>query len=312
MKRAISLFCALLLMAVLSITALAEIDVDYAGRVDNFTGKPIDETATQVESERILIGGKTIYDRTRHIFVYSSGNQEVYSNVANDIATTEAVQLQLPEGMVYALYRDGIPVADVDVTYITQPGAYVLCESMSGDNKEVLRFTIISTVTGQLNTFRLPTGFLMSTTTLNGEEIEHEINSVSLSREGEYSINYRCPAAEMVFHSTFIVDHTPPTLALTEVVDGVAKRPVDISDLEPGASIGIWLNGKEMPYAEKLTGSGAYRIVVADEAGNRSDYQFTIQVYFNISAWILFLALLVLLALVGGYILYSRKHVRVR
>lgn len=313
MKKFTCIFCALLLLFLLMVPAAAEVDVNYAGRIDNFTGEPYDETATQVYSERVLINNETIYDRTNHMFVYSENGKEVYSNVATGITTTDAVKLILPEGMLYTLYKDGTPITDVDVTYITAPGAYVLSESMSGgDNAEVLRFTIVNTVTGKLESFRVPSGFVLSSVALDGAQISHENNSVSLEKEGKYTINYRCPGAELVYSTSFIVDHTPPTLALNEVEDGIARGPVDISDLEEGAKIGIWLNGEQVPYAEELTGSGVYRIVVNDEAGNQSDYQFTIQVYFNISALFLFLALFILLALVGGYVLYSRKHLRVR
>lgn len=313
MKKAICLFCTLLLTVLLAVPAMAEVDVTYAGRVDDFTGAPYDETATQVYSQRIMINSETVYDRSTHLFVYSEDSKEVLSNVATGISTTEPVKLMLPEGMQYCLYKDGNPITDVDVTYITAPGAYVLSESMSGGkNVEILRFTILNTVTGKLESFRVPAGFVLSNVSLDGVEIDHEQTVVSLSKEGKYNINYRCPNAELVYSTSFIVDHTPPTLALNEVKDGVAKGPVDISDLEEGANIGIWLNGEQVPYMEELTGSGVYRIVVSDEAGNRSDYQFTIQVYFNISALFLFLALFVLLALVGGYVLYSRKHLRVR
>ena len=313
MKKIVSIFCVLLLLTLLAIPAAAEIDVTYAGRVDSFTGEPYDETSTQVYSERVMINSETVYDRSAHMFVYSEGDKEVYSSVATGITTTEPVKLVLPEGMLYSLYRDGTAVTDVDASYIDRPGAYVLSETMNGrSDVEILRFTILNTVTGKLESFRVPNGFVLSNVMLDGTEIEHGHTSVSLEKEGKYTINYRCPTVELVYSTSFIVDHTPPTLALNEVKDGVARGPVDISDLESGADIGIWLNEKEVPYAETLTGSGVYRIVVTDEAGNRSNYQFTIQVYFNISALFLFSALFILLALVAGYVLYSRRHLRVR
>lgn len=313
MKKTISLLCALLLLLLLAVPAAAEVDVTYAGRVDSFTGEPYDETATQTYSDRVMINSETVYDRSERMFVYSENSKEVYASVPTGISTTEPVNLVLPEGMQYCLYKDGNPITDVDVTYITAPGSYVLCESMSGGkNVEILRFTVLNTVTGKLENFRLPAGFILSNVTRDGVEVEHDNTYVSLAEEGKYNINYRCPEAELVYSTSFIVDHIAPTLALNEVKDGVARGPVDISDLEEGADIGIWLNGEQVPYAEELTGSGVYRIVVSDEAGNRSDYQFTIAVYFNISALFLFLALFVLLACVGGYVLYSRRHLRVR
>ena len=313
MKKRMCFLLALMLAVSLITVVQAEPDMDYAGPIDNFTGEPVDETVTQIQSDRVLINSETTFDRTKRMFVYSGGTKEVFSSIATGLITTDPVEIQLPEGMVYTLFKDGNPVSDVDVSYISEPGAYVLSQSMSGGkNAEILRFTIVNSVTGELTSFRVPAGFILSTVTLDGENVEHDYYSVSLSEEGKYDINYRCPEAELVYHTTFAVDHTAPTLALPGVEDGVARGPVDISDLEPGASIGIWLNGESVPYANVLTGSGVYRIVVTDQAGNMSNYQFTIRVYFNNSALFLFLTLLLLLLSVGGYLLYSRMHLRVR
>ena len=61
-----------------------------------------------------------------------------------------------------------------------------------------------------------------------------------------------------------------------------------------------------------LTQSGKYQIELADEAGNKTTYTFTILVYFDGNSWLFFG--LVFMACVGVviYLLHSRKHLRVR
>ena len=100
MKKGMCVLLALLLTASLAVAARAELNVDYAGPIDNFTGQPVDETATQVQSDRVMINSETTYDRPSRMFVYSGGTKEVYASVASGIATTEPVQIRLPEGMV--------------------------------------------------------------------------------------------------------------------------------------------------------------------------------------------------------------------
>ena len=109
-----------------------------------------------------------------------------------------------------------------------------------------------------------------------------------------------------------VIDHTPPTQALENEVNGLARGPVDISDLEEGCRIGITLNGGKMNYRKELTLSGDYEIVLQDPAGNLTNYEFSILVYFDSNSGIFFALVVLVLVGTGIYLYRERKRVLVR
>ena len=290
---------------------LTEADM-YTGPIDSFTGAPLGAAEGDIGGDKIVINSTTGYDRTRHMFVMLRGSQEILSNVADGMTVSEPVSLIIPESMLCRLYRNGQPVDDVDPLNIDRVGAYSLSEA-GGEQVEIMRFTIVNRVTGQLSRFTVPEGFRITGAMYNDATSTYETSYVPLEQEGKYAIEYCCPVTETRYSFSAEVDHTPPTLALPGVdEEGYAKGPVDISDLESGAAIGIWLNEQEIEYSDVLTQSGSYRIVLEDEAGNTNYYQFVIRVYFNMSGIIFLVAVLATAAGVGIYMLYSRRHLRVR
>lgn len=342
MKKPAALFCAVVLMALLLVVpaqatltteeetfvqqpyysnrasqdvqevppGLTEADI-YTGPVDNFTGVPVGAAEGDLGGDRISINDYTGYNRERHMFFTMKSSQEILCSVADGMTTTDPVVLLIPDGVLCALYRDGKQVAG-DFTDISEPGFYVLTEE--GLSKtELMRFTIVKPITGKLETFEVPEGFQITSVMCSGNPVEYQYSRVSLEREGKYVISYSCPITETKYNFTAEIDHTPPTLALPGVDENwQARGPVDISDLEKDAKIGIWLNGHEMSYTSVLRQRGNYQIILEDEAGNRTEYHFIIRFYFNSSGVIFVAAILAIGAGVGIYVLYSRRHLRVR
>ena len=150
----------------------------------------------------------------------------------------------------------------------------------------------------------------------NGDWVEAQPkwdrSKVSMSEDGKYRVQYECARNGMSYTLQTVIDHTPPKLALENVVNGLAKGPVDISDLEEDCKIAITLNGGSMSYRKELTMSGDYRILLRDEAGNLTNYEFSILVYFDANSWIFFGLVLLVIAGVGAYLYIERKRMRVR
>jgi hypothetical protein len=150
----------------------------------------------------------------------------------------------------------------------------------------------------------------------NGEQVaakpQWDRGKVSMSQEGYYRVKYECARSGQSYTLQTVIDHTPPKLALENVVNGLARGPVDISDLEEGCKIGITLNGGKMSYREELTLSGDYKIILQDEAGNLTDYEFSILVYFDLSSWIFFAMVMLTVIGTGVYLYLERKRMRVR
>ena len=282
-------------------------------QIDKFTGEALSEETSEVGGNQIQINRQVMYDREKRAFLHTTQREQTYSNVASGMTTTETVWLLVPEGVPFLLYKDGILMEEEKYSDISEPGAYALISNEITENKEVMHFTIVAPVTGQLSRFQVPEGFAISSALCNGIKIPFERTYVDMENEGEYDISYRCPVTESMYLFRVTVDHTPPVLALAEVMeDGIAKGPVDISDLEEGAQIGIWLNNKLIPQEQILTRSGKYHLVVTDAAGNMTEYDFMIRGYFNTNSKILIFVILAACAGIGIYALYSRRHMRIR
>lgn len=284
----------------------------YSGPIDSFTGVPLGATEGDIGGNRIVINDYTGYDRDRHLFFSRTSSQEILSNVADGMVTTESVSLIIPDAFLCRLYCDGQPVDDVDYLNISTPGAYVLQEN-SISQQEILRFTIVNHATGKISRLEMPEGFVIKSCLCDGAPQEFASSYADMAKEGEYLISYYCPVTEGRFNLNIVIDHTPPTLALEAVNEkGQAHGPVDISDLEPEAKIGILFDNQQIDYSQELTRPGSYYIVLEDEAGNRNTYQFIIRIYFNLGSMIFVVIIMTVAIGVGVYVLYSRKHVRVR
>ena len=136
--------------------------------------------------------------------------------------------------------------------------------------------------------------------------------SVSMTTEGRYYISYKCIKTDIAYELRTTVDSTVPQLTLDGVKGAIAKGPVTILSAEQGNYVRVVLDNKEIPYKEKLTKSGSYKITVWDVAGNTNTYQFKILVYLDTNSFVVFgLIAGIILALVL-YLMIVRKRIRVR
>lgn len=309
MKKTIflSMLCTLLLT-----TAAMAVTVN-SSQIDNFTGKPLTEGGGMSNRDSVALSNTSRYEREKKVFVYRQpSGAEIKSSVANDMITTGAVMLEIPSAIDVTLYRDGEELVDPEFSEIVSPGSYVLTTESSGMPVQILRFTILDSVSGAVYQYPMPTGFVVSEVYLNDVEQRYTPYEVDMTEEGKYRIEYYCVNTGVSYELNVTVDHTPPVLALEAVVDGVAKGPVDLSDLEDDASIYIEQDGEPISYQSTLTESGSYVVTLKDRAGNIATYKFVIQVYFNASSLMFFAMTLVAAVAIIAYILYSKKALRIR
>lgn len=307
-----TVLCVLLLMPAMADSVSTEIDP--------FSGLPADKSGSATETSRedglISISAGVYYDSVKRTFAHDISEvlpAMLYCTVPDGTVTDEMVSITVPGGCSAQLYRNGVQLDSPNFSAISKPGSYVLCISGStADSIQPLRFTIVDEVTGLIDSYRMPDGFLISAVTLNGDPVPYSAAEADLSREGNYSVQYRCEAADLNWRLDVTTDHTPPQLRLEAVTDGYAKGPVDISDVEEGASVFVELDGKSIAYEKTLTRSGAYRIVLTDKAGNTTEYRFTILVYFNVSSYIFIAVLVIFIIALLVYLRVSSKRLRVR
>ena len=317
---------AVLIAAVLSLqTAALAVDLDYSGPINSFTGEPTNEDGSFGSEDRIPITSGVYYDRTQRFYVYDLGGASavsVSSSVMDGMIVNEAVHIAPSHSLEVRLYCNGKLLENVDLALIENPGRYVLEAQVLGEQYvRVMEFTIVGAATGLISSYPMPSGFIVTGVDMtvpgeNGEQVpaqpEWNRSKVSMSEEGTYRVRYECARNGLSYTLQTVIDHTPPTLALENVVNGLAKGPVNISDLEEGSKIGITFNGGKMSYREELTQSGDYTIILQDEAGNTTNYDFTILVYFDTSSWIFFALVVLVIAGTGVYLYMERKRMRVR
>ncbi len=296
-------------------------DYDYYGRIDSFTGEPINDTITDgdntiiTDSSRKYITGNEYYDYDlrSYVFPVENGLQELSVSVADGMIVNEPVTIQVPEGMLLSVYLNGQPYNLVGDT-IRDIGEYTINTSASGQETKILSFTICGKKTGMITNYSIPTGFSILEATLNGQDVDYTKSFISLEEEGTYNIRYICGKTGIEYVLTVETDHTPPAVVFEGVDEkGRAYGPVLITGKEPTDTIVILKDDKEIKsFNDKLTQSGHYQAWVTDDAMNTVISNFTIMIYLD-SNGILFI--LVILAVIGGfvaYLIWQRKHLRVR
>lgn len=263
----------------------------------------------------VQIAGNTYFDESESKFLYyvdAAGTRAVRSSAADGMITDQAVSVKADPGVAIGVYRNGELVADGASGTFRDPGEYVVMYLGGTVSERVLVFTVVPEVSNAVRAYSLPRGFEMTGVTLDGVPITYSGNGVTLEQEGAYDIRYRCVKTGIPYQLLVRTDYTAPTLSLEEVSGGVARGPVDISEAGQADVVNIYLNGEKIARKDVLTQSGEYYIELADEAGNKTTYTFSILIYFDGSSWLFFLIVLLAAAGLVVYLLHARKHLRVR
>ncbi len=274
------------------------------------------EALVSETADFIQINMNTSYDPKSGVFYTSIdgyGDTALSSNVMSGMYTQNPVEININKGVMYTLYKDGVAIEDADMTAITEPGGYVL--AVYDTNKEVvtpLNFFILGTHSSIAN-MELPEGCDIVSVTYEDEEMVAPMFFFEFKEEGSYHVVYECGQAGRTYDLKFVRDITPPVLELSEVdEEGIARGPVSIADLEENASLIILHNDERIGYSSVLKDSGHYDIIIYDEAGNRSEYKFTITMYFNYVSIVFMLVFVALIAGLIAYVIFAKKHLRIR
>ena len=292
--------------------------IGHSGVVDAETGYA--EGASRDAGTRVSLADGIEYDRVLGRFVFPlDGGAELRASVTDGMIVNAPATLAADGDAQLALYRNGEPCELPETGEITDAGDYVLnCAGAEGEYR-VLSFTVVGDRTGSILSYPMPDGFYVREATLNEEEIPYDRYSVDLSEEGSYHIVCRCPDADLETTLDVVIDRTPPNLLLEGRVgaDNRVRSAVTFSGMEAGDSIYIERNGE--PYRVSVSGgsgvlkeTGAYTLIAADEAGNTATYQFTILLYLDTNALGFIALALLALSGVAGYIIWKRRHLRVR
>ncbi len=314
MRKRHGFTCLLALVMLWALCVPAYAAFGYSGALDPETGEPLESASGTSSSTRVTVSDGVVYDRDRRGYLYTVGDSaQLLSTVVDGMVVQGEVRLEPDEGMEITLYRNGTALDQPDLTHIYETGDYVVEETVNGRKYQTIAFSIVGDVTCRLAGYTMPGGFSITNVTLDDQEIYFDRGYVSMEKEGHYVVDYTCTRGGRTYTLDVTVDTTPPTLALAELNEkNQARGPVSLADVEEGASIGITLDGKEINYTSELTESGEYSIVLMDKAGNVTNYNFTILLYFNWSSLLFFAIVLGVAIAVTVYIVVSRKTLTVR
>lgn len=267
-------------------------------------------------SERniVFVSDVAYYNREEAMYCFPVGTRDeiVEVSVFDGMIVTDKVVLRIPEDENVVIYRNGAEY-EIEDNSISKTGSYVINYTQNGAVTQLMSFTIVYKQTGKIESYRMPSNFVVNRILKDGEEIALTRTSVDFTEEGVFSVEYECTPTGVEYELNVTIDHTAPTLKLEAVKNGSANGPVDISDLEKDARIIIKRNGKIVEDEDTvLSKSGNYQIVVADLAGNTNTYQFTIQVYFNTNSIVLFVIIILGIIALVFYIYKSRTGLKVR
>ena len=263
----------------------------------------------------VHIAGNTYYDPVEKTFLYyvnANASQAVRSSVADGMITEQAVSLKADAGVALEAYLNGNRLESISGGVLQTPGEYVIMYVGGSIPERMFSFTIVPKLCNSVTSYALPAGFEFTEASLNEEPISFEKNYMKLTEEGQYNIHYRCMKTNISYQLILKTDFTGPVLLLEDVKNGKAQGPVDISDAKQAAHIAIYHNGERISRKDVLTESGEYYIELADEAGNKTTYSFTILVYFDGNSWLFFLLVIGSCVGVTIYLVHARKHLRVR
>ncbi len=269
-------------------------------------------TSAETSDTQVLLGNSVYYDTEKQLYLYDTEIGWVESNIMDGMVVSEAVTLTSDNSSSLILYKDGERIPQQNTASFSDNGYYVVqYNDNNGVTQTIMDFTIVGELTGLIDSYELPNGFSVTEATRDDTAISKS-STIDMTKEGEYHIAYQCDKTGVAYTLDVGIDHTAPVLALEAVENGVAKGPVDISDLEDGATAAITLDGKKTSYKQKLTQSGDYEITVMDAAGNATSYTFTIRIYLDSSAYVSIIIVLAILAGVAGYMVFERKKLRTR
>lgn len=265
--------------------------------------------------EPVTITGRVELEQTdgnnfRHRFLDGS---ELVTNVLDGETVNFLPKLSIPENIICSMKRDGNVVSVPSSGLITEDGAYSLeftCYSSDGaTEKRLLSFSLFTVATNRLGIYQPPYGYELSSVSLNGADIPvADTSYILLNGEGEYRIEYE--NGSVTRSVSLVRDTVPPVLYFNGTSDVVFTENVIISADTP-CTFRVLKNGQVLGNVNELMGSGVYRVVATDDAGNTTSVRVEIKAVSAINPLDIIIIFGVLAAAAGIYF-FVQKNTRMK
>ena len=280
---------------------------------DPVSGQQIDGETGAVKNT-VTVSSTVAYNTIEKMFVYttsSSADSDVLANVYNGMVTTGYGVIKPGRAASISVYRDGVLVDPSEYSALKIAGRYVVRNNQN--DKELFAFTVVEGVTNMLQAYKIPSAFYILSVRIDGEEKVVNSNTIEMVKDGLYSIVYKLNATGEEYTLNVEIDHTLPELEIIGVDEVmVANGPVTFGEQEAGSTLEVTREGKEVGTMEPLKVAGDYVAKYTDAAGNTSTYYFSIHIFLDGGAWIFVALAVIIIAGAFGFMLYSRKNMRVR
>lgn len=272
---------------------------------------------TPVNEDIVWLTDSMSYDTAAREFVYpiSDSGNEVRASVANGMIVTGTVKIT---GATLLIYKDGELLEDPGSTII-EPGSYVVMAQYGSKTPRLFTFTLAGNAVSSVYDYSLPSGMIVVSATRDGEEIPYDSTRVPMQEDGLYHVVYECVSTGMTYVLDLNVDRTPPEIQFDGKIDDHNRvhSPLSFSGLQEGDVLIVKVDGSQIDVPVRadgtgeLTQSGSYIITVFDEAGNSTEYGYTVMLYFNASSLAFFAVLAASLIAVIVYVIIKRKRLEI-
>ena len=298
-------------------------NIDYSGELNPQTNEPMEQEnpdGTIGGSGRVMLSSSVYYDWNTHDFVFPVTNtlNEIHCSAADGMILDKPVTLSTGSDSSIVVFLNGQEYTG-SLSTLNQVGDYVVCSRQAGDTVRILSFTLVGATTNAITLFSPPDGFYLTSVTRDGQSVYFDRYNTRMDQEGLYHIEYECIATDVVYTLETTIDRTPPALTFEGKINDEwqVHSELKFSGLEKGDTILLTRSGVQVQPEMNGDGSGTiydagtYVMQVFDAAGNKTEYQFAILMYFNVSS-LVFIALAVII-IVGTmiYIVVKRRNLKI-
>lgn len=219
------------------------------------------------------------YVTSENIRVVTNNGTEFFCNIPAGMTTTNNVQFDFPDNIMYKLMKDGAEQTDFNpAKAITARGEYTLIIT-DGDsaNPSEFSFTVIGKYAKGITQYTVPDGCRIENAMYNQSGIRANDTSADLGAEGEYTFDVFC--GDLYLVESFTLDNTPPEFTVNGLdEEGKANGgSVFIEMISDDIDYYVVYLNKE-PYKNtlQLTDPGEYTVIFYDKAGNATTQSFEI------------------------------------
>ena len=243
---------------------------------------------------------------TGNYIITLENGKKITTNVPEGYIGTGTVYLEVEESDVSAvtLYKNDEPVEFVNSNSVSEYGRYRL--EVDGCSY----FFTLAYEVGQMDYYPAPTGMDFLEVSLNGEEVDLESDQyVKMEADGTYVIAMKGDHGER-YEVTLLKDTIAPEITVTTTKSAAAIQYLS-GDIE---IIELVRNGEPVSgfNSTSVTDPGNYTLTVSDKAGNSTSASFNLKYRVNIYG-VLAVALVILsIAGIGAFVVYTKKNTKVR